>query len=62
MSSLPDIRKSYEKGALDESGVPPEPLAMFQAWLQQAVAAGLPDPTAMTLATVGPEEIGRAHV
>ena len=50
---LADLRKSYEHGSLDEDQVAAEPLAQFTAWLDEALARGLPEPNAMTLATVG---------
>lgn len=50
--ALADLRKSYEKAELDESASHAEPLRQFDAWLQQAIAAELPEPNAMTLATV----------
>jgi pyridoxamine 5'-phosphate oxidase len=52
-TKLADLRKSYERGALDESASAADPLRQFEAWLQQALDAQLPEPTAMTLATVG---------
>lgn len=53
MNELSGIRKSYERGSLDEAQAPAHPLALFQQWLDQALAVGVPEPTAMTLATVG---------
>lgn len=53
MSTLADLRKSYERGELDEHASNPDPLGQFQTWLQQALDAQLPEPNAMTLATVG---------
>ena len=53
MSKLSDLRKSYELGELDETQVADRPLAQFKLWLEQALAAELPEPNAMTLATVG---------
>ena len=47
------LRKSYERDALDEAASAADPLQQFQHWMQQAVAAQLPEPNAMTLATVG---------
>ena len=52
-SSLPDLRKSYERDALDENAAAADPLQQFERWLQQALNAQLPEPNAMTLATVG---------
>lgn len=53
MSSLSDLRKSYERGELDEHASDADPLRQFQGWLQQAIDAKVPEPNAMTLATVG---------
>jgi pyridoxamine 5'-phosphate oxidase len=47
------LRKSYEKAELDEASAPAAPLELFSSWLQQAIDGQLPEPTAMTLATVG---------
>jgi pyridoxamine 5'-phosphate oxidase len=52
MKSIADLRKSYELGQLDEDQATEEPLKLFDSWLQQALARKLPEPTAMTLATV----------
>lgn len=51
--NIADLRKSYERDALDESAADPDPLRQFEHWLQQALQAQLPEPNAMTLATVG---------
>ena len=53
MKHLSGIRKSYEKGELEESSAHNEPLEQFRHWFQQALDAGVPEPNAMTLATVG---------
>ena len=50
---IADLRKSYERDELDETGSASKPMAQFEAWLQQAIAAQVPEPNAMTLATVG---------
>jgi pyridoxamine 5'-phosphate oxidase len=50
---LAALRKSYELDALDESASEADPLKQFETWMKQALAAQLPEPTAMTLATVG---------
>jgi pyridoxamine 5'-phosphate oxidase len=52
-AALADLRKSYERAELDEAASHSEPLAQFHKWLQEALAAQLPEPNAMTLATVG---------
>ena len=53
MTSIADLRKSYERAELDESAALADPLAQLRLWLDQAIAGELPEPTAMTLATVG---------
>ena len=53
MNHLADLRKSYERAELDESASLPDPTAQFELWLQQAISGELPEPNAMTLATVG---------
>lgn len=45
------LREDYRKGQLVESATPADPLALFREWLSEAIAAGLPEPYAMTLAT-----------
>ena len=49
---LASLRKSYERAELDESSVSADPLQQFSLWLEQAIAACIPEPNAMTLATV----------
>ena len=53
MTSLADLRKSYERAELDESASDADPLKQFARWLEEAIAAQVPEPNAMTLATVG---------
>ena len=50
---LSDLRKSYEQGTLEEHDSASEPSRQFEAWLSQALERGLPEPNAMTVATVG---------
>lgn len=52
MTDLSKLRKNYDRDELDEARAAAEPLAQFQAWLGEAIAADLPEPSAMTLATV----------
>ena len=53
MDKLSDLRKSYERDELDEQLAANEPLRQFRDWFQQALDAKVPEPNAMTLATVG---------
>jgi pyridoxamine 5'-phosphate oxidase len=52
MTDIAALRKSYELAELDESASAADPLQQFQVWLEQALAAELAEPNAMTLATV----------
>jgi pyridoxamine 5'-phosphate oxidase len=45
-------RVSYADAGLAEHDLAPAPLAQFRGWYADAVAAGVPEPNAMTLATV----------
>jgi pyridoxamine 5'-phosphate oxidase len=53
MSNIADLRKSYERAELDEKASDANPLKQFDLWFHQALDAQLPEPNAMTLATVG---------
>jgi pyridoxamine 5'-phosphate oxidase len=53
MSSIADLRKSYERAELSEDASHADPLQQFDRWLQEAIQGELPEPNAMTLATVG---------
>lgn len=57
--SLAELRHEYALSALRKADVDPDPIKQFQRWLQTAVAARLPEPNAMTLATV--DQTGRPH-
>jgi pyridoxamine 5'-phosphate oxidase len=51
--NIADLRKSYEKAELGETDSHADPFQQFGLWLQQAIDGQLPEPNAMTLATVG---------
>ena len=50
---LADLRTDYMRETLDETDVAPEPLRQFEHWFDEAVRAQVPEPNAMTLATIG---------
>ena len=52
-NSIADLRKSYERAELNEDASSAAPGQQFSKWLEEAIAAQLPEPNAMTLATVG---------
>jgi len=51
-SALADLRKSYERAELSEEASHADPLRQFDQWLTEAISAQVPEPNAMTLATV----------
>ena len=51
-NNIADLRKSYERAALDETESLTDPRLQFEQWLQQAIDSEIPEPNAMTLATV----------
>jgi pyridoxamine 5'-phosphate oxidase len=51
--SIASLRKNYEHAELLEATASSDPLKQFDTWLQEALDAGIPEPNAMTLATVG---------
>ncbi|MBX6315041.1 MAG: pyridoxamine 5'-phosphate oxidase [Isosphaeraceae bacterium] len=51
----PSMRRDFERHALVESDLDPDPIRQFRAWFDAAVTAGLLDPNAMTLATATPD-------
>jgi len=48
MNNIADMRKSYERAALDENASQANPLQQFDQWLQEAIASQIPEPNAMT--------------
>jgi pyridoxamine 5'-phosphate oxidase len=52
-TTLRDLRVSYDLDSLVEETAPADPCELFQAWLHDALTHQLPEPNAMTLATLG---------
>jgi len=50
--NIADLRKSYEKAELSEDASNADPLKQFDRWLNEAIQSEVPEPNAMTLATV----------
>jgi pyridoxine/pyridoxamine 5'-phosphate oxidase len=48
---LRDQRRDYQGDRLLEQGAPSDPFALFTAWMQAALDAGLRDATAMAVST-----------
>lgn len=51
--NIADLRKSYERAELSETESHADPLRQFENWLSEAIKGEVPEPNAMTLATVG---------
>ncbi|QIA65900.1 pyridoxamine 5'-phosphate oxidase [Vibrio astriarenae] len=49
---IADIRREYSRDGLRRNDLKDDPIDQFNLWLQQAIDAGMTDPTAMTVATV----------
>jgi len=58
VTAVPDIaamRRQYNRGALREAEMNPDPIAQFTAWFRDAVDAQIVEPNAMSLATAWPD-------
>ncbi|HLU79493.1 MAG TPA: pyridoxamine 5'-phosphate oxidase [Burkholderiaceae bacterium] len=53
--SVADIRQRYGKFELLEADMAATPTEQFTRWFSQALEAAVPEPNAMTLATLGPD-------
>ncbi|MEN9842226.1 MAG: pyridoxamine 5-phosphate oxidase [Pseudomonadota bacterium] len=51
--NIAELRKSYERAELSETDSNADPIQQFDRWLQEAIRSEIPEPNAMTLATVG---------
>jgi pyridoxamine 5'-phosphate oxidase len=60
--SIADLRREYTLCGLCEADAAPDPIAQLRGWLDQAVAAGVTDATAMVLATATPDGRASARV
>jgi pyridoxamine 5'-phosphate oxidase len=60
--NLQDLRVSYELAELDEQSAPSDPFILFHDWLHDALLHQLPEPNAMTLATIGHGGIPSARI
>jgi len=58
----PNDDVSPRASTLDETMLPADPMELFDAWMSDVVAAGLPEPTAMVLSTVSADLRPRARM
>lgn len=61
-TDLAAMRQNYSQSELTESTVSADPFEQFAHWMNDAIAAGLKEPNAMTLATVSPAGIPSTRV
>ncbi len=59
---IADLRNVYRRATLADSDVDPDPFVQFDRWLKEAIAAQVPEPTAMTLATVNAKQRASARI
>ena len=50
--ALAELRNEYTRESLDERSVDADPFRQFDAWMREALEAKVPEPTAMTVATI----------
>lgn len=49
---LENLRREYLQGGLELTDLAANPIEQFKRWMEQTIATQIPDPTAMTIATV----------
>ena len=62
MKSIADIRTEYTKAGLDEKDADHDPIVQFDRWMNDALAASVFEPTAVTMATATSEGIPKARI
>ncbi len=62
MSNLYQMRHEYAAGSLNEEEMAADPIQEFDKWMDAAIAAGLSEPNAMTVATATPDGKPSARV
>ena len=60
--SLDDLRRDYMFAGLSEADADADPFRQFQRWFDEASAAGILEPNAMTLATATPDGVPSARM
>lgn len=62
MQQLSEIRKEYSKASLDIKTISSNPISQFETWFREALQSQIPEPNAMTLATVNADGRPSARV
>jgi len=61
-SSVANLRKEYKQHTLDITDTLPDAVAQFEQWFKEAIQAEVPEPNAMTLATLGANQQPHARI
>jgi len=59
---LPHMRMEYDKHVLHRADLNPDPIVQFEAWFQESASAGVDDPHAFVLSTVGTDGMPAGRV
>lgn len=62
MSNIADIRKDYKLKSLSEKDILPDPFQQFDKWWNEAIASGIDEVNAMTLATASADGMPDARI
>ena len=60
--NIADLRAEYARAALSEGDTDADPMVQFATWFREAQAADVPEPNAMSLATVGTDGMPSARI
>ncbi len=60
--NINSIRKEYRQSVLSRKNINRNPLKQFEKWLGEAITSEIPEPTAMTLSTHGPDGFPQARI
>lgn len=55
LDDLMAMRRQYRNDGIDEAALPSAPMPLFRRWLADMIAAELPEPNAMVVATADPD-------
>lgn len=62
LKKIQDLRKEYSSAPFNLEDADANPLVQFEVWLEDAIKAEMPEPNAMTLATINQEGSPSARV
>jgi len=62
LKKIQDLRQEYSSAPFNLEDADANPLVQFEVWLEDAIKAEMPEPNAMTLATINQEGSPSARV